>query len=162
MTITPRDSRDTAGIRQANLRTNLFPGFFKKSGPKDASMFYMPCEGQKEMTSKTNITYSSLAPEERSILSLMKSVDYGHLEHLTIQNGYVIMTKESHVVHSLRFDAKETADKPVLPSNDFIVSNRQAQFLAAVRKIGNGTIRVLHIQAGMPASMEAEEVSTIV
>ena len=122
----------------------------------------MPYEGTTEMTPQINITYSSLAPEDRSILTLMKSVDYGHLEHLAIQNGYVFMTKESHIVHSLRFDARETVEKPVLPENDFIVSKRQSQFLAAVRRIGNGTIRILHIQAGMPASMEAEEASTIV
>ena len=53
------------------------------------------------------------------------------------------------------------ADKPVPLDNDFAVSIRQAKFLAAVRKIGNGMIRVLHIQAGMPTSMEAEEVSSI-
>ena len=107
------------------------------------------------------MTSSTLASEDRSILALIRSVDYGHLEHFAIQNGHVFRTEKSHVVHSLRFDAKNMADKPVLLDNDFAVSIRQAKFLAAVRKIGNGMIRVLHIQAGMPTSMEAEEVSSI-
>ena len=162
MTITSRNIREKRGNHQANLKTNFFPGFFQKTWTKTTSTVYMPYEGTTEMTPQINITYSSLAPEDRSILTLMKSVDYGHLEHLAIQNGYVFMTKESHIVHSLRFDARETVEKPVLPENDFIVSKRQSQFLAAVRRIGNGTIRILHIQAGMPASMEAEEASTIV
>ena len=151
MTITPRDSRDTAGIRQANLRTNLFPGFFKKSGPKDASMFYMPCEGAKEMTSKTNMTYSSLAPEDRNILSLMKTIDYGRLEHLVIQDGHIARTKESRIVQSIRFDAKNTMRET---DKNFLLSEKHMKFLDDVRKIGNAVINTIQIQAGLPVSME--------
>ena len=151
MTITPRDSRDTAGIRQANLRTNLFPGFFKKSGPKDASMFYMPCEGAKEMTSKTNMTYSSLAPEDRNILSLMKTIDYGRLEHLVIQEGHIARTKESRIVQSIRFDAKNATRKS---DDDFLLTEKQTKFLDDVRRLGNAIINTIQIQAGLPVSME--------
>ncbi len=151
MTITPRDSRDTAGIRQANLRTNLFPGFFKKSGPKDASMFYMPCEGAKEMTSKTNMTYSSLAPEDRNILSLMKTIDYGRLEHLVIQDGHIARTKESRIVQSIRFDAKNATRKS---DDDFLLTEKQTKFLDDVRRLGNAIINTIQIQAGLPVSME--------
>jgi hypothetical protein len=151
MTITPRDSRDTAGIRQANLRTNLFPGFFKKSGPKDASMFYMPCEGAKEMTSKTNMTYSSLAPEDRNILSLMKTIDYGRLEHLVIQDGHIARTKESRIVQSIRFDAKNATRKS---DDDFLLTEKQTKFLDDVRRLGNAIINTIQIQAGLPVSIE--------
>ncbi len=103
------------------------------------------------MTSKTNMTYSSLAPEDRNILSLMKTIDYGRLEHLVIQDGHIARTKESRIVQSIRFDAKNATRKS---DDDFLLTEKQTKFLDDVRRLGNAIINTIQIQAGLPVSIE--------
>ena len=58
------------------------------------------------MTQKENMTYSSLSSEERGILALMKSIDYGRLEHLAIREGRVVRTNDSRKIQFTKLGAK--------------------------------------------------------
>ena len=97
------------------------------------------------------MTYSNLTSEDKNILSLMKTIDYGRLEHLIIQDGHITKTKDSRMVRSIRFDAMNVvreADK------DFLLTEKHIKFFDDVRKIGNAVINTIQIQAGLPVSME--------
>jgi len=131
MTITSRGDRDAAGI------------------PDNHKLNFM--DFTSKMTKNDYITYSSLAPEERSILSLMKRIDYGRLEHLAIRDGRIIKTQNSRMVQSIRFDAKNTERKS---DDDFLLTEKQTKFLDDVRRLSNAIINTIQIQAGLPVSME--------
>ena len=86
------------------------------------------------------MTYSNLTQEDRNILSLMKTIDYGRLEHLVIQDGHIAKTKDSRMVRSIRFDAKNTTRET---DRNFLLSEKHMKFLDDVRKIGNAVINTI-------------------
>lgn len=106
---------------------------------------------RNQRETETTMTYSSLTQEDRNILSLMKTIDYGRLEHLVIQDGHITKTKDSRMVRSIRFDAKNTTRET---DKNFLLSEKHMKFLDDVRKIGNAVINTIQIQAGLPVSME--------
>ena len=155
MTITTRDTRDKCGNRQANLKTVFFKDFFSKTAyfcsMTHSSMCICPMRERKQRETETTMTYSNLTQEDRNILSLMKTIDYGRLEHLVIQDGHIAKTKDSRMVRSIRFDAKNTTRET---DKNFLLSEKHMKFLDDVRKIGNAVINTIQIQAGLPVSME--------
>jgi hypothetical protein len=111
------------------------------------------------MTQKENMTYSRLSSEERGILALMKSIDYGRLEHLAIRDGRVVRTNDSRKIQFTKLGAKSVQRKT---GDDFILSEKQIEFLELVRGTRNGIINTIQIQAGLPVSVETEEPIAII
>lgn len=139
MTITSRGSRDVAGITRFS----------------QAQLF----DSTSKMTQKENMTFSSLTSEERGILALMKSIDYGRLEHLAIRDGRIVRTNDSRKIQFTKLGAKSVQRKT---GDDFILSEKHIEFLELVRGTRNGIINTIQIQAGLPVSVETEEPIAII
>ena len=108
------------------------------------------------------MTFSNLASEDRSILSLMKSVDYGRLEHLAIQDGHVVRTKDSRMIRFVKLGVKEVQRTSSRADGDFMLTEKHVEFLTMMHRIGNGIINTIQIQAGLPVSVETEETIAII
>lgn len=108
------------------------------------------------------MTFSSLASEDRSILSLMKSVDYGRLEHLAIRDGHVVRTKNSRMIRFVKLGVKEVQRVGSRVDGDFMLTEKHVEFLTMMHRIGNGIINTIQIQAGLPVAIETEEAIAII
>lgn len=104
------------------------------------------------------MTFRQLSQGDRSLLSLMQSVYYGRLENLAIRNGHAVVTKESRKIRSHKIGAAKHSHDAGQTGADFLLNEKQQEFLTAVSGIADGIINEIQIQAGLPVSLETEEV----
>ena len=103
------------------------------------------------------MTFLSLAPEDRSIISLMRSVNFGRLENLAVRNGHVVALEGTRKVRTFNFKAKSCPPRiATRPDGDFLLTDLQVNFLETIHDLGDCIISVIKIQAGLPAEMETE------
>ena len=103
------------------------------------------------------MTYLSLTPEDRSIISLMRSVNFGRLENLAVRNGHVVALEGTQKFRTFNFKAKSCHPRVATrPDGDFLLTDLQVNFLETIHSLEDCTISFIKIQAGLPAEMETE------
>ena len=102
------------------------------------------------------MTFRQLSQGDRDLLSLMQSVYYGRLERLAVRNGHAVITNESRKIRFHKIGAVKCPHNTGM-TGDFLLNEKQQEFLAAVSGIADGTINEIQIQAGLPVSLETEE-----
>lgn len=103
------------------------------------------------------MTFRQLDRRDQTLLTLMQTVDYGRLEHLAIQDGHAVATKQSRKVRSRKIGADKIQRRTSRPDGDFLLTDKHEELLAIVRNTEDGIINVIQIQAGLPVSLEIEE-----
>jgi len=106
------------------------------------------------------MTFMQLDDGDRRILSLMQSVDYGRLENLAVRGGHAVVTANTRKIRSHKIGAAKHPHG--LGANaDFLLNEKQVEFLAAIRDTADGFINQIQIQAGLPVSFETDEAAII-
>ena len=106
------------------------------------------------------MTLKELPEGDRDLLSLMQSVDYGRLENLAVHGGHAVVTKDSRKIRTHKIGAVNNPHG-IGPCGDYLLSEKQIEFLAAVRGITDGVINQIQIQAGLPVAFETDEAAII-
>jgi hypothetical protein len=93
-----------------------------------------------------------LSPSERSFLTVLQQLWFGHLESIKIRRGALVLAPWPTVVQFLKFGAgeREQSDR----STEFELKKSMAEFFEYVRGVEDGEIRCLQIHHGLPLSME--------
>jgi hypothetical protein len=96
-----------------------------------------------------------LSPCERSVVTLLQQLGFGHLESIRIRGGAVVLDPWPTVVKVLKFGAAESQHPS--PSADFELKKSMADLFDYVRGVDDGEIRCLEVRHGLPFSMEVEQ-----
>ena len=95
-----------------------------------------------------------LLPSERSLLELIRTLEFGQIEFLRIRGGEPVFDPKPSVVHTLKFGAPRDPIVPVAP--DFDLKREAADLIEYTRDVEEGEIRMLVVRHGLPFSMEIE------
>jgi hypothetical protein len=95
-----------------------------------------------------------LSPCERSFVTVLQQLGFGHLESLQIRCGAVVLDPSPTVVQVLKFGAPECRQlsRPV----DFELKKSVVDLFEYIRGVDAGEIRRLEVRHGLPFSMEIE------
>jgi len=104
---------------------------------------------------------SQLSEARRQLVEVCKTVNFGHLEGLTVKNGEPILDPPPRVVRELRFPGDNEA-RTELASTDFELKGEVAAFLADLTKLSTGTIELVEIRHGMPFRARVEQQGALV
>ena len=102
-------------------------------------------------------TKSSLTASRRRLLEVMQEINYGLIEGLVILDGEPVFDPPPRVVRDVRFCA-ENGPRPESVIEDFALKAQVRDLFAHLDALGNGTIRRLEVQHGLPFRMQVEEV----
>ena len=101
-------------------------------------------------------TTKSLSPQKLSLLRVMQEINYGRIENLQVRGGEPILDGHHRIVRAIKMKG-ESGPRPEVSSEEFALKIEVVELFRHLRSIGNGTVKVLEIKAGLPFLMEFEE-----
>jgi hypothetical protein len=94
-----------------------------------------------------------LRPAERRLVTVMRQLGYGRIECIRIDGGQLVLDPWPTVVRSIKFGSA-TPNQPDDKPDECALKKQIAEFLAQVRCVDDGVIRILEVRGGLPFSME--------
>ena len=94
-------------------------------------------------------TETSFGPAVRRLVELMRLINFGRIENLTIQAGEPIFDPPPRVVREIKFGAERRPPRDV-GIGDFEPKVQVHELVAELTQIGDGVIEVLEIRHGLP------------
>jgi len=103
---------------------------------------------------------NSITPSERQLLAEFSDLDHGHIYSLDLKDGIVTGNASSRKVRTY----KPTHSKVTRQASAgaFELKDCQVEFLQQMHTIGNGFIRSILVQDGLPVYWEIEEPLTTI
>lgn len=103
-------------------------------------------------------TKSSLTASRRRLVEVMQDLNHGYIEGLVLRDGEPIFDPPPRVIRDVKFCA-ENGPRPESNLDDFEIKAQVRDLFSHLDTLGNGTIRRLEVQRGLPFRMQIEEVS---
>ena len=100
-----------------------------------------------------------LPSERQRLVELMQRINFGCIEDLPVQRGEPVMDPPPRVVHQVKIRG-ENGPRPESAKADFALKAEVCELFAYLKAVGDGVIRSIEIQRGLPFRMTIEEVST--
>jgi len=107
------------------------------------------------------MNFRELKKSEQNVVTLFSTINFGRIENLIVENGLLKKTPNSKQIltrHFKRDDNKHSASRP---DGDFILKEQLEIFFERIHCMGNGTIRSITIQYGLPVYTDIEEPVTL-
>lgn len=98
---------------------------------------------------------SSLSAPRARLLVHMQRLNFGRIENLEIRDGDPVFDPAPQFVRDVKFNARN-GPRPEAEWADFVLKAEVLDFFAQLDELGNGTIRALEVQHGLPFKMEVE------
>jgi len=103
-------------------------------------------------------TKAALSPARERLVEVMQGLNFGRLEELVIRDGEPVLDPPPCVVREIKFGG-ENGPRPEIGKEDFALKAQVRYLFAQMEAMGDGTIRCLEVQHGLPFRMQVEEVS---
>ena len=97
-----------------------------------------------------------LSPTERSFVTLLQQLGFGHLESVKIRRGALVLDPGPTVVKVMKFGAADS-QPPTDGSAAFELKKAMTELVEYIRGVDYGEIRCLEVRHGLPFSMEVEQ-----
>jgi hypothetical protein len=94
----------------------------------------------------------AMGPEERRLVELMQSLNFGRIEHLVVAGGRPVFDPPPEVVREIKFG---TENGPRLERFrvDFTLKTEVLELLAQLEALGEGVVRSIEVRHGLPFRM---------
>ena len=102
----------------------------------------------------------SITPSERQLLAEFSDLDYGHIYSLDLKDGIVTGNASSRKVRTYKPTHSKVTRQGT--AGAFELKDCQVEFLQQMHTIGNGFIRSILVQDGLPVLWEIEEALTAI
>lgn len=99
----------------------------------------------------------SLTPSQQTLITEMQRINFGRIEGLCVRRGEPVMDPPPRIVREIKFGAKN-GPRPEVGKADFALKAQVRDLLAQLEALGDGVIRCIEIQRGLPFRMTVEEV----
>lgn len=103
-------------------------------------------------------TKSSLTASRRRLLELMQVLNHGHIEGLLVRDGEPVFDPIPRIIRDVKF-CSENGPRPESNLDNFDLKAQVRDLFSHLDTLGNGTIRRLEVQRGLPFRMQVEEVT---
>lgn len=100
------------------------------------------------------VSTRDLLSSERGFVIVLQRLGFGHVEHLRIRRGALVLDPWSTVVQVLKFGMLE--NQPPSCSAEFELKKPLADLFEYIRGVDDGEIRRLEVRHGLPFFMEIE------
>ncbi len=104
------------------------------------------------------VTKADIPPAGKQLVELMQRVNFGRIEGLTVRNGEPVMDSPPHIFREIKF-CGDNGPRPESIKADFALKAQVRDLFAQLEAMGDGIIRSIEIQRGLPFRMTVEEVS---
>ena len=102
------------------------------------------------------VTKASLPPAKERLVKLMQEVNFGYVEDLAFRKGEPIFDPPPRVIRVVKLCA-ENGPRPEVAKEDFVLKGLVCDLFGQMKEIGDGIIRRLDVQSGLPIRMHVEE-----
>ncbi|MGI6356702.1 MAG: hypothetical protein ACOX6W_16660 [Lentisphaeria bacterium] len=93
---------------------------------------------------------------DKKLLAHINRIGFGSIENLELRDGIAVTIPTSREVQSFKQEGGNVAGR-VAGDNPFTLKDCQADFLNQLHAVGNGFIRSIVIQDGLPIRFEIEK-----
>ncbi len=101
------------------------------------------------------MTFSSLTPEDRGIISRMRRVHFGQLDNLAVRNGHVVAMEGAEWKSKINFRTKNNLPHVATRKDgDFLLNDVQINFLETIHSLEDCMISFIKVSDGLPTEME--------
>lgn len=108
---------------------------------------------QRSVCRRVEPRMHELSPNDARLVELMESIQYGSIRKLRIRNGEADLDSKYKVSWTVKIRGCDPTESKAVPT-DFAVRSDVVKLLIRLRQIGNGTIKKLTVQAGLPVRFE--------
>jgi hypothetical protein len=92
---------------------------------------------------------NELSPEEKSLLDLMRSIQYGRIFYLKLAEGRIRFLPETERVDDFKLGTQKKSAR-LDAKDDFELKKEAAEFFRRLREVKNGIVEVVEIKRGLP------------
>lgn len=103
------------------------------------------------------LTVDGLSAANKALVTLMQKIHFGRIKELRVRHGEPVMEPPPRVVREIRFGI-ENGPKRRVKRNAFTLKAQVCDLLAQLEALGEGTVKCIDIQDGLPFRMIVEEV----
>ncbi len=103
------------------------------------------------------VSLGALEPDNRRLVEMMQTVNFGRIEGLVIRDGQPVFAPRPRVVREIKFGA-ENGPRPEVAKVDFALKTEVRELFAQMEALGDGVISSLEVKHGLPFRMTVEEV----
>jgi hypothetical protein len=101
------------------------------------------------------ISKSSLSPRQRLLIELLQENPFCRIEGLRILGGEPVFTPPPKLIRKLKMGI-DNASRPEAGLSDFLLKKQTVDLLETITDLGNGEIRSIEVQHGLPLLVEIE------
>lgn len=100
--------------------------------------------------------FSQLSSGRQILIHLCQSINYGHIQNLTLQDREPVLEGASFVATTdIRLEAEDPA-RDELELDDFILCEEVTRLISLFDRIQNATISKIEVRAGIPRRISLE------
>jgi len=99
---------------------------------------------------------ADLIPAEARLVEMMQRINYGRILGLSVRHGEPVMDPPPRIFHEYKFPGDNGA-RPEATKVDFALKAQVRDLFAQLEAMGNGVVRSIEIQRGLPFRMTVEE-----
>jgi hypothetical protein len=101
------------------------------------------------------LRFAELSPARQALIRLCQSINYGHLQNLTVKDQDPVLQGASVISTDIRLDAEDPA-RVELAVDDFVLCAEVRRLIALFDKVQNATISKIEVRAGIPRRISLE------
>lgn len=101
-------------------------------------------------------SWKHLSSNRQKLLLLVRSIGFGRIERMAVQNGQPIVEPTPRIVRTLKMDRDNTCDTTVPPA-DFPLRREFINFFEHLENVRDGLVLRVEVVNGLPNYIELEE-----
>ena len=99
---------------------------------------------------------SCLSPSQRKLITEMQRINYGRIERLSVCRGEPMLDPPPRIVRKLKLGGTNTPRRE-MGKGDFELKAEIVELFCLFEEIGDGLVRVLTVECGLPKHIEIED-----
>ncbi len=104
---------------------------------------------------RTNMHLRQLTAPRQTLVRLFQSINYGQVEDLEVRSGEPVFSPAPRVLIDVRLTGDE-APRPEHELGDFALREEITRLIDRLAELGDGSVTVIEIRAGVPRRMVIE------
>lgn len=101
-------------------------------------------------------TRFSLTPRQSQLVEMMRQLNFGSIERLTIRDGKPVFCPSPVVLRDIKLGG-ENGPRPVAQVADFAVKQQIVELFEQLSRVKSGVVHKLTVKHGLPFSLVLEE-----
>ncbi len=102
-------------------------------------------------------TKQTLSAPRRRLVEAMQEMNYGEIHDLAVRGGDPAFDPPPRITRVIKIGG-ENSPRPELAKQDFVLRREVIEFFIHLERLGDGIVRHVEVQRGLPFKVRIEEV----